>query len=234
MTRLKTGAIAMTLSMFALAGCQASEPGPYHEWFNPSGVRASDQVPDTCPAGEVPAAPSVLPPLSAPPGVAEGYSFATVDLRVEALVVQVDDGDPVDNLCVPVSVHAYVTVNGTSAPITVTDAQGIRVVPTPWDALRDTPYSATGLIAWKNTLPSGPVINIDWSARYEAELDQVKRGNAVVGLACTVFVNGVALTRTISLDVNKTAGTVGGAHGAVTGPFVQCRPPAFTARAALR
>lgn len=226
----------MALAALALTGCTPApkpNPGPYHEWFNPNGERVGDNVPMVCEPGEVASLPAVIPPLSAPPGVAEGYSFATVELRVEALIVRVDSGEPVDNLCVPVSVHAYVNVGGTPAPITAIGPQGVRVVPTPWDALRNTPYSATGLIAWRNTLPAAPVVNIDWSARYEAELDQVARGSAVVGLACTVYVNGIVHARTISIDVNRANAPVPGAAGAVTGPFVQCAPPAFTPRAAL-
>lgn len=227
------GAIVVTLSIIALAGCSVPDPtpGPYHRWFNPDGVEVSAAAPDICVTDEVPAPPAVLAPLSAPSGVAPGYSFATVDLRVDALVVRSDGADPVDNLCVPVAVHAFVTVNGTAAPITVHDEGGVRVESTPWDALRNTPYGATGLIVWQS---GAPVVAIDWSARYEREVDRaIRPDDQIIGLACSVFVNGIPYARTISLDVGGPVGNIPGAIGAVTGPFVRCNPQTFTARAAL-
>lgn len=232
MMRLMRGAIIVTLSIIALAGCATPDPtpGPYHRWFNPDGVEVSAQPPDICAPDEVAGPPAVLPPLSAPGGVAAGYDFATVELRVEALVVHVG-ADPVDNLCIPVAVHAYVNVNGSAAPITVHDEGGVRIESTPWDALRNTPYGATGLIVWKG---GAPVVSIDWSARYEREVDRaIRPDDQIIGLACSVFVNGTPYARTISLDVEGPAGTIGGAQGAVTGPFVRCNPDTFTPRAAL-
>lgn len=218
------------VSVFAAGACapganHGGNPGPYHEWFNPNGQKVGDNLPVVCDTGEVPALPDVTPPLVPPPGVAEGYAFATIDLRVEALVTD-------NNLCIPVSVHAYVNVGGTNAPITTLD-RGIVV--TPWDALRNTPYNATGLVAWRVDRGSAPVVNIDWSAKYQADVDPTDRGDAVIGLACTVYVNGVALARTISVDVHRSTAPLPGAQGGtgVVGPFVQCRPPAFTPRAAL-
>lgn len=223
----------MTLSMIAVAGCSVPDPtpGPYHKWFNPEGVEVSAQPPEICAADEVPNLPAAMAPLSAPSGVAPGYSFAAVDLRVEALIVRSQGADPVSSLCVPVAVHAYVTVNGTAAPITVLDENGLSIVSTPWDALRNTPYSATGLIVWQS---GAPVVTIDWSARYEHEVDRAVRPEGqIIGLACSVFVNGIPYARTISLDVEGPVGIVAGAHGAVTGPFVRCNPDTFTPRAAL-
>ena len=225
-------AVASLMTGCMMAPNDGPNDGPYHKWFNPDGQQRSAPAPDVCAPGEVAGLPAIIPPLSAPPGVAEGYAFARVDLRVEALIVANSGPDPVTSLCVPVAVHAFINVGGTNAPITTVD-QGI--VMTPWDALRNTPYEATGIIAWKNTLPSAPVVNIDWSAKYEAEIDLVDRGTMVIGLACTVYVNGVALARTISIDIDRETKPLPGAQGgsAVTGPFVQCRPPAFTPRAAL-
>lgn len=224
--------IALTL---ALAGCApgtGANQGPYHEWFNPDGKRVGDNLPAQCPAGEVPGLPAVIPPLSVPAGVAEGYAFATIDLRIDALVIRADGEGPVTDLCIPVGVHAYVNVGGTNAPITTID-RGIVV--TPWDAIRNTPYSATGLLAWRVDRGSAPVVNIDWSAKYLADVDLVDRSGVVVGLACSVYLNGVVISRTISVNVDREAKPLPGAQGgqAVTGPFVQCRPDAFTPRPAL-
>lgn len=220
------------VSLVAAACSVPKADGPYHEWFNPNGERVRDQVPDVCASGEVSALPAVIPPLSAPPGVAEGYSFATIDLRAEAIVMRDQGDEPVIDLCIPIAVHAYINVGGTNAPITTLDR---GVVMTPWDALRNTPYSATGLVAWKSTLPAAPVVNIDWSAKYEAELDRIDHTGTVVGLVCTVLMNGQPLARTISIDIHRAAAQLPGAQAGtgVTGPFVQCRPPAFTPRAAL-
>lgn len=224
-------------SLVSIAGCTpgaSTEPnsGPYHEWFNPDGKKVGDKSPDVCSAGEVAGLPAIIPPLSNPPGVAEGYSFARIDLRVEALIVEDSGPDPVSVLCIPVAVHAFITVAGVNAPITTVD-QG--VVMTPWDALRNTPYEALGIVAWKSTLPSAPVVNIDWSAKYEAVIDPVDRGTMVIGLACSVFVNGTVISRSISVNVDGETKPIPGAQGgsAVTGPFVQCRPDAFTPQAAL-
>ena len=230
--------IALASLVVAAAGCtpgasnRGPNTGPYHEWFNPDGQKVSERRPEVCPTGEVPGLPEVIPPLTVPPVVGEGYSFAKIDLRVEALIVKSDGPDPVRALCIPVAVHAFITVGGVNAPITTAD---LGVVPTPWDALRNTPYEVTGILAWKTTLVSAPVVNINWSAKYEAVIDPVDRGNMVVGLACTVFVNGAPYARTISLDVDRETAPLPGAQGeqAVTGPFVQCAPPAFTPRAAL-
>lgn len=238
MTRYLKG--VAVVAILALAGCtpgasQNPNPGPYHEWFNPNGDKVGDNIPVVCDSGEVSGLPAVIPPLSAPPGVAEGYSFATIDLTVEALVIKGEGADPVVDLCIPVGVHAYILVGGVAAPITVLDKGGVRVVQTPWDALRNTPYSATGVVAWRNTLVSGPVVSIDWSAKYMAEIDPISRPDTVVGLACSVYSNGVLIARTISLDVDRPNAPLPGAQGGqgVTGPFVSCQPPAFTPRAAL-
>lgn len=222
------------LTLVALAGCTpgaSSNGGPYHEWFNPDGEPVRDAIPTVCVGGEVAAPPPVTVPLSVPTGVEDGYVFATIDLRVDALVVR-GGAETKAELCVPVAVHAYINVGGINAPITTLDR---GIVATPWDALRNTPYSATGIVAWKATLPSAPVVNIDWSARYEAELDKNDHAATVVGMACTVYVNGVALARTVSVDIMRQTAQLPGAQGGtgVVGPFVQCRPPAFTPRAAL-
>lgn len=222
--------IALALSA---AACTAPgpdvNPGPFHKWFNPGGQQVSGNEPAACPAS-APADPAILPVPGggAPAGVPEGYSYATFQLVASALLVT-DSGPVGRNVCLPISIHAYINVGGQSAPITTAE-QG--VVTTPWDALRKTPYSATGLLVWSNKLPAAPLVMIDWSAKYEAEIDHKGHGTDVVALMCQVFVNGREVKRVISVDVDRLTVPLPGADNAVAGPLARCRMDAFSPSAA--
>jgi len=229
------------LVLLLLAGCAktpGSEPGPVHKWFNPYGQKVEDVVPDKCSPAEVPP-PADVPPKLPAGAVPQGWHHATYTLSVDAVKIV----DPLAwqknqqnfdlTYCIPVSLFAYVTAAGMPATMVEFRDTGLSQHTLPWSALRNTPWRSTIVVSWSPTT-APPVMNFELSARYETGegLNQAPiPENAKVGLMCRIRQEGISFSMGISLDVatEPSQVRVGGIAEYVRGPFVRCKPSAFTA-----
>ena len=224
------------LVVLLAAGCvkgPGSESGPKHKWFNPYGQQVEDVIPDTCSPAEL-QPPADTPPPSPPEGaIPAGWYRAVYTLQVEAVKVDYV-ADPIFDVeyCIPVSVHVYVTAAGIPGEVVEFDSTGVTLHTMPWDGLRNTPWRSSITVAW-DPKSTAPVMNFDLSARYERGdglgRAPVPKGGAMVGLLCSIRQGPVTLFHQASVDIFRTDAADPGLPNAVFGPFVHCRPPAFTA-----
>jgi hypothetical protein len=218
-----------------------SQPGPYHEWFNPYGEKVKDVIPEQgCSTMPMPADP--IPPKVPLEGAEAGWRFATYTLLVDAVRVPHGELKRFDlEYCIPVSLYVYVTASGQPgtviqlAPIVETTDAGVIRHTTPWNALRNTPWRATIIVKWDPKATSPPVMNFELSARLErgpglAELAEPK--DATIGMMCRIRQDTNVFSMSMSTDVFAPSAKLDvpdltGEY--FQGPFVKCRPPAFSA-----
>lgn len=235
-----TSAVLVLLLMTGCAKTPGSEPGPMHKWFNPHGQPAQDKVPPQCSKGELPV-PADAPKPPRPPEnkVPAGWNRATYVLRVDAVKVSVPTDRPTGrsikiDYCIPVSLFVYITGAGQPVEVVEISERGVATHPVPWNALRDTPWQSTIDVYWDpKTTP--PVMNFELSAKYEIRdglSTAAEPTDGRVGLMCRIVQSGITLSMGMSLDIHaptRQVDVLGATAEYVTGPFVKCRPPAFSA-----
>lgn len=233
-------AIAFCLLLLLVAACAEPKPsGKYHKWFNPEGQQVQDVIPDPTCKGEIP------PPIEPPPPprsnkIPQGWNIATYTLAVDSMKIvnpfAVEDPLNVQyqEYCIPVSLFVYITGSGIAPELQEFTDNGIVTHPLPFNGLRYTPWRATLVVAWDPNSPS-PVMNMEHSAKYEIGegLDRAPAPtDGQVGLMCRMRQNGITFAMSLSFDIFKPPGTVaipGSRIAYVNGPFVRCRPEAFSA-----
>ena len=243
--RVKRTLWAVLLVLLA-AGCAkgpGSEPGPKHKWFNPHGQPAEDVIPAACDKDEHPrTADMAKPPVPPVDKVPAGWRRATYLLRVDAIKVvgdfQHSVQPPVADItyCIPVSLFVYISGAGIPVQVVEMDREGVETHPVPWNGLRDTPWQAIVDVYW-DPHSTAPVMNFELSAKYEVGSELSKAAaptDGRVGLMCRITQEGVTLSMGMSLDVfgpTRQVDVFGARAEYVTGPFVRCNPPAFSALA---
>jgi hypothetical protein len=235
--------IVMLCVTALLVGCatDGKPSGKYHKWFNPHGDAVEDVVPDVCGKTEFPP-PADIPPKIPGDVVPAGWSMAVYTLMVDAVKVTKPEGEQLASgfdleYCVPVSLYVYATAAGQPATLVEMDSEGVgRAKTMPWSALRDTPWRSTIVVAWDpQTRP--PVMNFELSAKYEIGEGLARAAaptDGTVGMMCRIRQENITISMSVSHDIfGPTAVVTDFAPTTqwVTGPFVRCRPPAFTASA---
>lgn len=226
--------LLLTLALATLTGCMkqpGDDPGPRHRWFNPYGQEVEEEIPEQCPPdAQVPTPPDLnVPP---PEGtIPKGWHTATYHLNIDALKWS-GKGPLLDfEYCIPVSIYAYITAGGLPGEVIETRAQGVTRHTTPWNGLRTTPWRSSIIVAWAPDSPR-PVMNFELSAKYEIG-EGLSRAPApqdgTVALSCSIKQNNNTITRETSIDIyGPQTGNNPVTHFS-TGPFVRCRPEAFSA-----
>lgn len=229
-----THGLATLAAALLLAGCApqpAADPGPKHRWSNPDGQQVEQTIPAACERSEFPP-PPVEPPPPPPEGaIPPGWHRAVYTLQVSSIKLDLDHlGDKIDLLyCIPVSIHVYATAAGIPGQVVEQDGS-LHIMP--WDGLRNTPWRSSVTVAW-DPATTAPVMNFDLSARFEvgpglARAPTPAEG-AMVGLLCSIRQAGLTLAHQTSVDIFRPDRADPGLPGSVSGPFVRCRPPAFSA-----
>jgi len=129
-----------------------------------------------------------------------------------------------------VSIYAYGTAGGMPGAVVEIGPNGLVEHPMPFNGLRNTPWTSTILVKWPPDQPA-PVINLELSAKYEVGTGLIHAPvptDGTVGLRCAIKQSFGTLSASTSLDIFKPVG-VAGPPDTVFGPFVKCKPPAFTA-----
>lgn len=233
----------LVLLLVGAAACVKSpgdDPGPRHRWFNPYGQEVEDVVPKKCPVQEFPP-PADIPPVPPAGAIPAGWKHTTYTLKVDAVKVsdpKLRAASPVFDLeyCIPVSLFVYVTASGMPATMVEMSDIGVTQHPLPWSALRNTPWRSTILVAW-DPRTTAPVMNFDLSARHEVGPGLALAPaptDAKVGMMCRIQQDAAVFSLAFSVDVFgpvRQVDILGPTSEYVTGPFVQCKPPAFSATA---
>jgi hypothetical protein len=231
-------ALALLATMVACTKQPGSDPGPIHTWFNPYGQLHSAPAPGGC-QQQQPFPDDT--PVKVPGGmVPKGFDYAVYTLKVDSISVAADKPQSQWNLeyCIPVSLYVYVTASGVPAQF-IELGNGEVTQSMPWNALRNTPWRATIVVAWDNRSLRAPVMNFELIAKVEtgpglAHLPVPT--NSQIGLMCRITQDVAPLSLSMSTDVFAPTAklNIPGVRGEYFhGPVVTCRPPAFTARAQL-
>jgi hypothetical protein len=232
------GLVALVLMLTACVKEPGSEPGPMHTWFNQYGQAQSGPIPGAC-AQKQPFPDDT--PVKVPGGVIpKGYDYAVYTLKVDSISVSADKPQSQWNLeyCIPVSLYVYATASEVPAQfIELGNGEVTRSMP--FNALRNTPWRATIVVAWDSKSLTAPVMNFELIAKVEtgpglAHLPVPT--DSQIGLMCRITQDVAPLSLSMSTDVFAPTEklNIAGVRGEYFhGPVVKCRPPAFSARAQL-